>query len=116
MKRDARLIANRRQQLELELIELVGAVTVNVKHAKNRIGRSHWRAHDRSESLAHDALAGRVSLVGEGVMREGGDPVLEDIAHDGARQHHFSGCPRAFSHTHAHNLHTLFTVTERIWR
>ena len=88
MERDAGLIADRRQQLELGLAELVRAVAVDVQHAENRFRRPHRRAHHRADALTDDALAGAVSRVGQRVVREGRDAVLEDVAHDGSRQHH----------------------------
>ncbi len=120
MQRDTRLISDRRQELEFRLAELVGGRAVHIQHAENRFGRPHRRTHDRPDALLHDALAGDISQVGERVVGESGDAVLENVADDGVRQDHVARAAGARSCTDGNDLdfgrQVAFTGRETVGR
>ena len=106
------LVADRRQQLQLRLVELVRAVAVDIQDAEDRVGRPHRRAHHRPDALPDDALAGAVALVGERIVGEGRDAVLENVAHDGARQHHVAATSVAPVRVRTATTVTRFSVAD----
>ena len=58
--RHAGLVADRRQQLEVLLVEAAGAAqAVDVERAEDLVGRPQRHAHHRPDALADHALAAR---------------------------------------------------------
>ena len=88
--RDAGLVPDGGQQLQFGFAEFLGFQAVDVEHAQNGLGRAHRRAHHRPDLLPHDAFAADVALVGQRVIGEGGNALLDDVVHDRARQHHLA--------------------------
>ena len=91
MHRDAGLITDRRQQLELGFAELPRHHAVDVEHAEDLVGGAQRRAHHRANPLLHDALAADVALVHQRIVGERRDALVEHVVDHGARQRHRAG-------------------------
>ena len=88
-------------------------LAVDVEHAENRVGRAHRRAHHRADPLPHDAFAAAVSLIGQRIIGERRNALLEHVVDDRARQRHLR--PTLLPSLRAHRDHVDF-VAGRAWR
>jgi hypothetical protein len=91
MQRNAGLVADGGQQLELGLAELTRHLAVDVQHAENGVSGSHRRAHHRADPLPDDAFAAHVAIVGQRIVGEDGDALFEHVVDHRPRQHHLAG-------------------------
>ena len=82
MHRDAGLVADGGQQLQVRLVEPAGAAeAVHIQRAEDRVGGPQRHAHHRPDVLADDALPIAEPRVAARVVREDGNAVGDDAGH-----------------------------------
>ena len=79
---DSGLVANRRQQLEIRLVETPRRTeAVHVQRTEDFVGRAQRHAHHRPYLLADDTLAFAEARIAAGVVREHRHTIRDDARH-----------------------------------
>ncbi len=111
LDRDAGLVADQRQQLQVAFGEGAGAAAVvGVEHAEHRIVGGYGGAHDGADLLADDAFAGAVAGVRRGVLAQGRDSVLQNVLHHGPAHRDFAGAAVPLAVARPHDTQRLRPV------